>query len=82
MFLQSWLDERLKWDTGRTQDYSSINYMFSTERYTWKPTIYVENSYVSCLNLSVYKSILRIYILINKIFKIHTIKYIQSNQQE
>lgn len=40
----SWLDERLKWDTGRTQDYSSINYMFSTERYTWKPTIYVENS--------------------------------------
>ncbi|XP_062610630.1 neuronal acetylcholine receptor subunit alpha-3-like [Saccostrea cucullata] len=41
-----WTDARLSWMTGRTQDYSNINYMYATEKQVWTPTIYVENSIV------------------------------------
>ena len=47
VLVQNWLDFRLNWTSGRSQDFSSITYMYATEKYIWTPTLYVENSYVS-----------------------------------
>lgn len=43
------MDDRLSWKdtTSTSQDYSSINFLFSTEEHVWTPAIIVENSYVS-----------------------------------
>nr|XP_011438449.2 acetylcholine receptor subunit delta-like [Crassostrea gigas] len=42
----TWIDSRMAWHAGvgLSQDYSSIPFMFSTEQFVWKPSIYVENS--------------------------------------
>ncbi|XP_062605258.1 neuronal acetylcholine receptor subunit alpha-4-like [Saccostrea cucullata] len=41
-----WLDDRLSWSntSATSQDYSSIDFLFSTEVYVWTPALIIENS--------------------------------------
>ncbi|XP_052097869.1 acetylcholine receptor subunit beta-like [Mytilus californianus] len=41
-----WSDTRLTWEniTNTSQDYTSINFLFATEEYVWRPAIIIENA--------------------------------------
>lgn len=43
-----WNDSRLDWSNSSTtsQDYSNVNFLFSTETYVWRPALIIENSVV------------------------------------
>ncbi|KAK3092243.1 hypothetical protein FSP39_000208, partial [Pinctada imbricata] len=43
-----WTDDRLSWvnTSATSQDYSNIRFLFSTEKYVWRPAIIIENSVV------------------------------------
>ncbi|XP_052103513.1 acetylcholine receptor subunit beta-like [Mytilus californianus] len=43
-----WWDTRLTWENTNdtSQDYTSINFLFATEDYVWRPAIIIENAYL------------------------------------
>ncbi|XP_060071411.1 neuronal acetylcholine receptor subunit beta-3-like [Ylistrum balloti] len=45
-FELKWEDQRLAWDdtTSTSQDYSSVEFLFSTEEYVWRPSLVVDNT--------------------------------------